>query len=157
MLKEKARKYLGTPRGVLVFTAALAVALLTLTAPNRTCAACFEAGPATSDMISRIDLCRVDAGTYSLDFTPTASVGIGGSCGPTNVALIGWSNVAIWSEHNQPDSRLHRIVVKPYTTMLPVWGRYRFSGYLAGEPKMVEDTFSFSPSQLSVNSCTRIY
>src|SRR5215213_9900978 len=98
MLREKARKHFCTPRGVLFFTAALALALLTLTAPSRTCAACFEAGPATSDMISRIDLCKVDANTYSLDFTPTDAVGTGGSCGPTNVALIGWSNVASWSE-----------------------------------------------------------
>jgi len=157
MLREKARKHFCTPRGVLFFTAALALALLTLTAPSRTCAACFEAGPATSDMISRIDLCKVDANTYSLDFTPTDAVGTGGSCGPTNVALIGWSNVASWSEHNQPDSGLHRIVVRTYTNMLPVWGRYRFSGYLAGAPKMVEDTFSFSPSQVSANSCMRIY
>ncbi|HEX8145859.1 MAG TPA: hypothetical protein VF591_01550 [Pyrinomonadaceae bacterium] len=157
MSKERVKPFLRTPRGVLVFAAALGVALLTLTAPNPTCAACFQAGPATSDMISRIDLCRVDANTFSLDFTPTDAVGTGGSCGPTNVALIGWSNVATWSEHNQPDSRLHRIVVRPYTTLLPVSGRYRFSGYLAGAPVMVEDNFSFSPSQLSVNSCTRIY
>lgn len=157
MLKERAGKYFVTLRRAAVFTAALALALLTLSAPNRSCAACFETGPATSDMISRIDLCKVDANTYSLDFTPTDAVGTGGSCGPTNVTLIGSSNVASWSEYNQPDSRLHRIVVKTYTNLLPVWGQYRFSGYLAGEPKMVEDTFSFSPSQVSANSCTRIY